>query len=198
MSELAERPAARERLLAAADELFYAEGVQSVGIDRILRRAVVAKASLYSLFGSKEALVCAYLSRRHAETLARLRDAVEAETEPRARLLAMFDAQARIIAEPGFRGCAFAAACAEAPAGGAVERAARGFRRELRALFGELAGAAEAADSEALAGELQLLHDGVALAARLDGDPAAAARARAAAAALIDAHTVRPELTDHR
>ena len=51
---------ARERLLAAANELFYAEGVQTVGIDRIIERAGVAKASLYNLFGSKEELVAAY------------------------------------------------------------------------------------------------------------------------------------------
>jgi len=47
----------RERLLAAANELFYAEGVQTVGIDRIIEHAGVAKASLYNTFGSKEALV---------------------------------------------------------------------------------------------------------------------------------------------
>ena len=57
----------RERLLQAASELFYAEGVQSVGIDRVIERAGVAKASLYSTFGSKEQLVCAYLDDRHAQ-----------------------------------------------------------------------------------------------------------------------------------
>jgi AcrR family transcriptional regulator len=51
------KPSARERLLAAADELFYREGVQTVGIDRIVQHAGVAKASLYNLFGSKEALI---------------------------------------------------------------------------------------------------------------------------------------------
>ena len=55
------RSSARDRLLAAANELFYAEGVQTVGIDRIIERAGVAKASLYNLFGSKEALVEAAL-----------------------------------------------------------------------------------------------------------------------------------------
>src|SRR4051812_30650251 len=54
----------RERLLAAADELFYKEGVHTVGIDRIIDRAGVAKASLYSAFGSKEELVVAYLNGR--------------------------------------------------------------------------------------------------------------------------------------
>jgi AcrR family transcriptional regulator len=59
---------ARERLLASADALFYAEGVQSVGIDRVIEGAGVAKASLYNLFGSKEGLVRAYLEARHDDT----------------------------------------------------------------------------------------------------------------------------------
>ena len=59
------RASARERLLAAANELFYAEGVQTVGIDRIIDRAGVARGSLYNVFGSKEELVAAYLASRH-------------------------------------------------------------------------------------------------------------------------------------
>ena len=57
---------ARERLLEAANELFYAEGVHTVGIDRVIERAGVAKASLYNTFGSKDELVRAYLQGRHA------------------------------------------------------------------------------------------------------------------------------------
>ena len=48
---------ARERLLASATELFDAQGVQTVGIDRIIEHAGVAKASLHNLFGNKEGLV---------------------------------------------------------------------------------------------------------------------------------------------
>jgi len=55
---------ARERLLAAANELFYEEGIHTVGIERVLERAGVAKASLYSTFGSKDELVRAYLRSR--------------------------------------------------------------------------------------------------------------------------------------
>src|ERR1700735_3165416 len=65
--------AARERLLASADALFYAEGVQSVGIDRVIEHAGVAKASLYNLFGSKEGLVRAYLEARDDGTTPPLR-----------------------------------------------------------------------------------------------------------------------------
>src|ERR1700722_12849788 len=87
----------RERLLEAANELFYAEGVQSVGIDRVIERAGVAKASLYSTFGSKEELVRAYLEGRHEMVLRRLRAAVAAAGEdPVARILAVFDSQAQL------------------------------------------------------------------------------------------------------
>ena len=57
----AAKPSARERLLTAADELFYQEGVHTVGIDRVIEQAGVAKASLYNTFGSKDELVRAYL-----------------------------------------------------------------------------------------------------------------------------------------
>ena len=57
---------ARDRLLAAADELFYEEGIHTVGIDRIIEKAGVAKATLYSVFGSKEELIRAYLAARLA------------------------------------------------------------------------------------------------------------------------------------
>ena len=72
-----EGASARERLLKAANELFYEEGVHTVGIDRIIEKAGVAKASLYSTFGSKEELVRAYLGERHARILGRARAAVE-------------------------------------------------------------------------------------------------------------------------
>ena len=60
------RASARERLLAAANELFYNEGVHTVGIDRVIEQAGVAKASLYNTFGSKDELIRAYLESRHA------------------------------------------------------------------------------------------------------------------------------------
>src|SRR5271156_2335603 len=101
------KQSARERLLTAANELFYAEGVQTVGIDRVIEHAGVAKASLYNTFGSKENLVQAYLEARHQTTVDILRRAIDRHSDPRQRLLAVFDAQAELFAEPSFRGCAF-------------------------------------------------------------------------------------------
>jgi AcrR family transcriptional regulator len=180
-------PSARERLLAAAHELFYAEGVQTVGIDRVIERAGVAKASLYNVFGSKEELIRAYLEERHVGTLRALGEAVARHSDPRARLLAVFDAQAELFAQPGFRGCAFASACAEAPAGGLIQEAATSYREEIRELLVALSEAAGARDPAALGGQLQIVYDGAALSARMDRDPAIATAARAAAASLVDA-----------
>jgi AcrR family transcriptional regulator len=184
MSETRRSP--RERLLDAANELFYAEGVQSVGIDRIIEHAGVAKASLYSTYGSKEELVRAYLESRHAGTVERLRHAVDGQHDPKARLLAVFEAQARIFTDPNFRGCAFVTASAEAPHGGLIEQAADGYRADIRNLFTELAKEAGAPDPDLLAWQLHLIYDGGGLSARMDRVPSVGSVSRAAAEALID------------
>ncbi|MEO6702118.1 MAG: TetR/AcrR family transcriptional regulator [Jatrophihabitantaceae bacterium] len=186
-TETAARPSARERLLAAADELFYAEGVQTVGIDRIIEHAGVAKASLYNTFGSKEELVRAYLANRRDRSTGRISRAIEGVQGPRAKLLAIFDAQAELAASPGYRGCAFVAASAEARAGGCVEQATDDYRAWIRALFLDLAEQAGADDPAALGSQLNLLYDGATLSARMDRDPTAPITAKAAATALLDA-----------
>ena len=134
-AQTGQRASARERLLAAANELFYAEGVQTVGIDRIIERAGVAKASLYNSFASKEELVAAYLASRHEGAASGLEEAVAGFDDPRQKILAVFDAQAKQFKQPDFNGCAFIAASTEAPPGGLVERAAEQFRSWVRGLF---------------------------------------------------------------
>jgi AcrR family transcriptional regulator len=181
------KPSARERLLAAADELFYDEGVHTVGIDRVIEQAGVAKASLYNTFGSKEALIHAYLEGRHAKVAARITRHIERYDTPRERLLAVFEAQGEFFAEPNFRGCAFASASAEAHAGDQIEQAADAYRGWVRGLLTELAEQAGVADPPALARQLHLIYDGGGLSARMDHDPAAAAVSRVAAEALLDA-----------
>jgi AcrR family transcriptional regulator len=178
---------ARERLLAAADELFYAEGVQSVGVDRVIERAGVARATLYNTFGSKEALVRAYLDARHQGTVNRLTSSIERQTDPRARLLAVFESQGELFGEPGFHGCAFVTASAEAAPGSQVEAAADDYRAWIHNLFAELAAEAGAVDPQALASQLQLIYDGAGLAARMDRNPAVRVASRRAAESLLDA-----------
>jgi AcrR family transcriptional regulator len=181
------KPSPRERLLDAATELFYAEGVQSVGIDRVIAHAGVAKASLYSTFGSKEGLVRAYLDRRHEVIIGSLRRAVAEVEDPDERLLAVFDAQAALFPRSDYRGCAFVAASAEAPADGLVAQATAAYRREVRGLFAELATEAGIAHPDQLADQLRLIYDGGSVAANLDHNAAIASPARAAARILIEA-----------
>src|SRR5947209_17227727 len=101
----ATRRSARERLLASANELFYDEGIQTVGIDRVIEHAGVAKASLYNTFGSKEELIRAYLDARRESLTARITEVVESFSTPRDRLLGVFDAQRVIITDSEYRGC---------------------------------------------------------------------------------------------
>jgi AcrR family transcriptional regulator len=180
------KPSARERLLAAASDLFYAEGVHTVGIDRVIEEAGVAKASLYNTFGSKDELVRAYLEGRHADTAARITQALGRYRTPRDRLLGVFEAQGELFAEPGFRGCAFVSASAESP-NDVVEKAAADYRGWVRDLLTDLAREAGAPDPEGLGRQLHLIYDGASLSARMDHDPSVAVAARAAAATLLDA-----------
>jgi AcrR family transcriptional regulator len=186
-----DRLPARERLLAAANELFYEEGVHSVGIDRVIERAGVAKATLYSAFGSKDELVRAYLAARHAATRDRMtRELAARYHTPRERLLGVFEIHGESFTEPGFRGCAFISASAEARPGSTIEDAAEEYRAWIRALFVELAKEADVNDPERLAQQLVLLYDGAGIAAWMDRDPGAAAAAQGAAMTLVGAAAV--------
>jgi AcrR family transcriptional regulator len=179
---------ARARLLAAASELFYAEGVQSVGIERVIEHAGVAKATLYSAFGSKEGLVRAYLQARHAATQERMNRELQARYRtPKQRLVGVFEVQGLSFADPGFRGCAFVSARAEARPGGAVEEVSDDYRTWLHTLFYDLAQQAGAVDPKSLAQQLVLLYDGAGVSAWMDRDPTAENAARAVAAAMVDA-----------
>src|SRR6266704_2878163 len=125
------RLSARDRLLAAADELFYSEGVHVVGVDRIVERAGVTKATLYNTFGSKEDLVRAYLEqhlRRRQERIARI---LATNDTPRDRILGVFAEVEELLAGSKFRGCRFISAAAEARPGDASEVMAAEYRAWL-------------------------------------------------------------------
>ena len=181
------RLTARDRLLAAADELFYAEGVHVVGVDRIVERAGVTKASLYNTFGSKDELVRAYLENHFRRRQARIAQILASHTTPRERLLAVFAEVEGLLAGSAFRGCRFIAAAAESGSGDPGEVVAEKYRAWLWSLFTDLAKAVGASDPKQVGRQLFLLYDGAAVAARMDQDRGAAARAvRSAVVALLD------------
>ena len=181
-----QRRSARERLLAAAEELFYEEGINTVGIDRVIERAGVAKASLYDCFGSKEGLIRAYLTTRHEARQKKLHERLAQYDNARDRLLGVFDLMTEIAPATNFRGCAFIRAHAEAHAEDSVKAVCDEARSWIRGLFTDLAWDAGAVDPESLAAQLVLLYDGAAVSAQMDRDPTASASARAAAALMLD------------
>jgi AcrR family transcriptional regulator len=183
------RATARERLLAAADALFYEEGLNNVGIDRVIERAGVAKASLYNIFGSKDELIRSYLEAKHRSRRERLERHLERYATAREQILGVFDWQAEVTSEPGFRGCAFVRANAELAPGSPVKEVCDTTRAWLRGVFTQLCREAGVARPEDLAGQLALLYDGASVAAQMDGEKGAALRARRMAADLL-AHDV--------
>lgn len=180
-------PSPRERLLAAADELFYDEGIHTVGIDRIIEKAGVAKGSLYYNFDGKDDLVREYLLGRHARMAARLEGAIATVDDPRAKVLAVFDELGDVLRDPGYRGCAFSRALAEAQPGSAEVEESASYRGWLHGLFGRLANALDVTDAPTLAERLLVVYDGARMGFQMDGDPRVAQTARALAEELIDA-----------
>src|SRR5260370_27292365 len=182
------RVSARDRLLAAAGALCYAEGVHVVGVDRIVERAGVAKASLYDTFGSKDELVRAYLENHFRRRQNRVAQILAANATPRERILAVFAEVEGLLAGSTFRGCRFISAASESRRGGAGEIVAEEYRAWLWSLFTDLAAAAGASDAKQVGRQLFLLYDGAAAAARMYEDRDAAAKAvRSAVRALLDA-----------
>ena len=178
MATTSVRRPARERLLDAAEALFYERGIAATGVDAVLRRAGVAPATLYAHFAGKDHLVAAYLQRRHErwravwdEVLARCGD------DATARALSVFDALDAFAGPPSTaRGCAFLAAAVEVvdldhPARPWLEADTRLLLERVH----DLAAGTGADHPDALADELLLLYDG-----------ALAARARRAATAADD------------
>lgn len=181
----ARRASARDRLLAAADELFYENGINLVGIDRVIEHAGVAKASLYDCFGSKEELIRAYLKGRADRRQARIVERMAGLETPQEKILSVFDLLAEVVNGTNYRGCVFQRASAEAGMSSAIKGTCDEPRAWLRTQFTELAQQAKAADPELLGRQLVFLYDGAALAASVDGDRNAPQAAKALAAQML-------------
>lgn len=183
---------ARQRILNAASELFYCEGINATGVDRIASRASVSKRTLYQHFPSKATLVEEYL--RHLQ-----KDIGEVETaspgmsssRARARLLALFE-----LSDAGdgrMRGCPFHNAAVEAAgAMPGVEHIVHLQKRDHIDGLTRLAREAGAADPDMLGNQIALLYEGASGLSTSLNDPAPWALARASAEALIDQALRRP------
>ena len=190
MPDANQLPSARERILATAGRLFYAQGYHAVGIDTIVAESGVAKMTLYRHFPSKDDLIVAYLERANQQFWSWLTSAVVDAGTPRARLVAAFEAVGKLAGSPQCLGCTFQGAAAEFPA---VEHRAHqvalAHKQAVRQWFQDLAEQAGLREPAALATQLLLLVDGAWVAARMFGTDNPAKLAVQAAEALIEAHS---------
>ena len=161
----------RERLLRTASELFYREGIHSVGVDRIVEAAGVTRATFYRHFPGKEDLVEAYLGVEDANIRGAL-DGAEAiaGADPSALLAAVIEGLADDVARHHTRGCPFINAAAEYPdPASGVRRTVDAHRTWFRHELERLLAAARVEDPAEAAGELVLLRDAAMVGGYLDG-----------------------------
>jgi AcrR family transcriptional regulator len=170
-------PSVRERIIAAATELFTAEAIRAVSADRVIAAAGITKVTFYRYFRTKDDLVVAYLEERAT---------LERTAIGGARRAAPDDAAAvfRMVAEgigqescvPGFRGCPFINAAAEYrdpehPVRRLVEHHRQWFRQSIEELLVQL----DVPEAPAVADELMMLRDGAMVSGYLS-DPQTVAR----------------------
>ncbi|MEO5919879.1 MAG: TetR/AcrR family transcriptional regulator [Pseudolysinimonas sp.] len=106
---------AKLRILETANELFYDDGIRTVGVDRLISASSVTKATFYKHYGSKDRLITEYIGHRHRLAVEWLADTVEGTEDPARVLRALQDAILGAITGPGFRGCPFLNAASEFP-----------------------------------------------------------------------------------
>jgi AcrR family transcriptional regulator len=165
---------ARERLLETAARIFYAEGINSVGVGRIVRESGVTLATFYRHFPSKQDLVLAYLQRVHDGFNARAEAAREAAGDPGEMLRLIGNNITRQLFEPGFRGCAFINAASEfEDPDGPIMRAVLTHRRWFHDLVRDALVAAGHPQPDLAANRYVMLRDGATTAGYL-GDPSEA------------------------
>jgi AcrR family transcriptional regulator len=177
----------REHVLGVAHELFYWHGIRATGVDRVAAGAGVAPTTLYRLFASKDDLIAAYIER--AGLLYReWFDAAAAAggADPRAAILAVFDALGEQVQPQVCRGCPFLMALAEFPdPAHPAHRAAIAVKAWVRERFGQLT-ATLAGQPELLADQLSLVMDGTYASAQALTADGPARHARTVAESLLD------------
>jgi AcrR family transcriptional regulator len=181
-------PSKREQIVTEALKLFYRDGFNATGVDRISAEAGVSKKTLYNHFKSKDELVLATLRKRDGL----FRNRIMRETErlgsaPRERLLTIFDAHDAWFKEKSFSGCMFINAAAEFSSHDDPNHiVCAEHKRLVRDYIRELAEQAGARDPQALATQLNLLLDGAIVEAHVSGNTQAAKLARSMAVVFVD------------
>jgi AcrR family transcriptional regulator len=170
-----------ERIMQAADRLFYRNGIRAVGVDTVAAEAGISKRSLYDTFPSKEALVAAYLRQR-------VQFLPASDRPPAEQVLALFDQLYTRFAKGDFRGCPFVNAVTELAADCESARAiAVEYKAERQQQIAALLGQAGASDPGGLASHIALLLEGAIASMLVRQDAAVAMQGREAASVLMRA-----------
>jgi AcrR family transcriptional regulator len=188
-------PSARERILSTAYELFTRRGIHGVGVDEVIEKASVAKATLYRHFPSKDDLVVAFLQRREQLWTAEVidRQPRELTDDPEGQLLAVFDLlDERFRRRADYEAWSFVKVLFEVGTQGPVGRACAAHLDKIRGITRERAERAGLRDPEGFAWALNNLIKG-AIVSAAEGDSDAARRVKPMAAWLIEHHRRPPE-----
>lgn len=174
---------ARERITAAASELFYRRGIHATGVDTLIAHAEVSKRTFYQHFPSKNALIETYLRGVEERGGSPMERRLQLDLAPRERLLAIFDA----AAVKRFRGCPFHNAVVELVGEvEAVDDIVRDHKQRFTEHLTAVAGDAGVLDPWQLAQQLLVLFEGATALATTLNDLSPMVHARTAAATLID------------
>lgn len=181
-------PGTRARILAVANELFYAQGIRATSADRIIEQVGITKVTFYRHFRTKGDLVVAYLKEQSAAEQQWMRG-TRREGDPVGSLRALATGIGAASCSPGFRGCAFINAAAEfADPEDPVREAVDEHRAWMRGEFAAIAAEAGAKDAESTARQLMLSRDGAMVNGYI-GEPTAVADSLTAAFTSIIAAT---------
>ncbi|MCC3274511.1 TetR/AcrR family transcriptional regulator [Arthrobacter sp. zg-Y20] len=179
----------RDRLIEAATELFYADGLRSVSVEKVIARTGTTKVTFYRHFKSKDDLVVAHLELRariEREGIGAAMEHADGDADRTLQLIA--DQLGKMSCEAGFRGCPFINAAAEYPdPASAVRKTVSEHRTWCKDAFAEIVRPLSPADPKAVAEDLMLLRDGAMVAGYLDDGEALAASFLRSCRAVISA-----------
>jgi AcrR family transcriptional regulator len=182
-------PTNRERLMEAAGELFYREGLHAITADRVADEAGLTKPTIYNLFGSKDALVFETLLRRGEQIRRYIEQRAAAEADPKDKLMAVLLAHADMLTSDGFHGCPLVIAAVQAPESDQARELAQAHKLWLHGLLAQFAKRAGLKSPDMLASSLVLILEGAAAMSAVQPAHQVAKHARGATRAILAAHT---------
>jgi AcrR family transcriptional regulator len=181
-------PTNRERLMDAAGELFYKEGLHAITAERVADQAGLTKPTIYNLFGSKDALVLKTLQRRGEQIRRHIEQRAAAHDDPERKLLEVLNVHGEMLTSEGFHGCPLIIAAVQAPESREARELATAHKAWLHGLLARFARRAGLSSPDVLASSLILILEGAAAMSAVQPAEVVAKHARFASRALIASH----------